>query len=1069
MFNPDKYTRRLEGPAIPALAGSLAAKAAVSYAVSAGIIASAASFAATALSVVVTVGVSSLVGSVMGIGKPETSSHAAGVKINTSTAAAPIPVVYGRARVGINRCFVETTGNNNKYAHIIGSLCEGEVEAIPNTYFDDVSALEKFKLNEIIVDYGSLSNINMGMSSSGGRNSSSVQGLKMVINGESYTSLTSDPADLETKIKSGDYASRNYKISRDGNVFTVSSKSAGVTLSINEAQILRDKEVRDNLWTTISSFGYDTYLEQMVSQHTTIQPSSEVDLVRITNHLGADDQLADSNTVNEVSNWNSNCRLLGTAYTAIRLEYDRDHMYHIPQITSDVKGSKIKVWNGSSWVTEWSDNPIWCLRDYLTNTRYGRGIPESAIDDDTFKTAAAYCDETVVAHEFSNWDPSFRSNIITPGSNEQTIVKSHTAEPNKWNSHCYSESVIEDTGGDQYVEFYCGLTAKGGPFSGTHGEKFAVGLSSSQSESDRNNAEFLVEVTNTSLSGDNLLVDISIKEAGSVQTTFQLVYDCTPSPNVTVEARDLRIKLSREGSSIKFYTDLGDVGHGFYTLKYTSPYSVDDYYPVVFINNMNNIYRKGIRVKGYTSRRRYTLNGVIDIKRNMLDNIKMMLATCRGMLPYTGGKYQVLIDKNEGASPSATLFNKDNITGSWEIDLGDKRNKVNRIRAHFVNKTKNYESDVYVIDAENIRNTEDNGVILEKSIDLPYVTDSHQVQEIGIMMLNQSRQSIRVSFTATIEGSSVTVGSLIKITHDTPGWTDKLFRVIDISLKNNDEVTISAMEYDVNVYSYTVNSDDYAPDTYLPDPDNIDPVSNIRFQEDTYNEYGAGTLHWDEPDSPYIDHYEVKIGSFPTRNRGRYLTTAVSSFLDGENLVEQTFTTRTNMLRLPLLDPGIYRFYVYGVNSNGTNGEPIFIQESITFPDIPTVSRFRIKNSTDNGDNYLEFTGGDVLLGWNHSDGGVRTAEALGLDVANGKPTFIKHYEIEVYGIVSDSAPSTPNRIIRTEENEFNYTIDMNKEDYTNDSRTSGTGAFRELKFKAYIVNQQGKRSTDPAQLPLDS
>jgi len=50
--------------------------------------------------------------------------------VNTCDNTIPLPLIYGRCRVGINRVFVGTSGADNKYLHIIGNLCEGEIEGI---------------------------------------------------------------------------------------------------------------------------------------------------------------------------------------------------------------------------------------------------------------------------------------------------------------------------------------------------------------------------------------------------------------------------------------------------------------------------------------------------------------------------------------------------------------------------------------------------------------------------------------------------------------------------------------------------------------------------------------------------------------------------------------------------------------------------------------------------------------------------------------------------------------------------------------------------------------------------
>ena len=106
-------------------------------------------------------------------------------------------------------------------------------------------------------------------------------------------------------------------------------------------------------------------------------------------HTGSTTQAADSNLVTSVSGWTSNHQLKGTAYLYIKMKYDQDVFASgLPTITADLKGAK--VYDARTATTAWSDNPVLCIRDYLTNTRYGRGIETSLIDDTSFNAAANY-------------------------------------------------------------------------------------------------------------------------------------------------------------------------------------------------------------------------------------------------------------------------------------------------------------------------------------------------------------------------------------------------------------------------------------------------------------------------------------------------------------------------------------------------------------------------------------------------------------------------------------------------------------------------------------------------------
>jgi len=100
-------------------------------------------------------------------------------------------------------------------------------------------------------------------------------------------------------------------------------------------------------------------------------------------HLGASDQVADSRDPGGNAYPN-------TAYVALTLKA-QDGLTGNPVISSIVEGRK--VWTPSG--TVFSRNPAWIVYDFLTNTRYGVGIPIDLIDLPSFTAAAAYCDHPI--------------------------------------------------------------------------------------------------------------------------------------------------------------------------------------------------------------------------------------------------------------------------------------------------------------------------------------------------------------------------------------------------------------------------------------------------------------------------------------------------------------------------------------------------------------------------------------------------------------------------------------------------------------------------------------------------
>ena len=101
---------------------------------------------------------------------------------------------------------------------------------------------------------------------------------------------------------------------------------------------------------------------------------------------------ADSGLVAASTKWTSNHKLLDTAYMVVKLTYDQEQFAQgLPNISTVVRGKK--VWNPINSSLVWSQNPALCLRDYLTDTKYGLG--ESTANITSINTAIGVCNETV--------------------------------------------------------------------------------------------------------------------------------------------------------------------------------------------------------------------------------------------------------------------------------------------------------------------------------------------------------------------------------------------------------------------------------------------------------------------------------------------------------------------------------------------------------------------------------------------------------------------------------------------------------------------------------------------------
>ena len=459
--------------------------------------------------------------------------------------------------------------------------------------------------------------------------------------------------------------------------------------------------------------------------------------IKVNFHTGADDQVADSDLVSSTSLWDSTCTLSGIAYAYIRLEYDSDIWGSgFPIINFDISGKKIRdirnTADDANGLLRFSNNPALCIRDYLTNTRYGRSITASEIDDTSFITAANYCDESVT------------------------------------------------------------------------------------------------------------------------------------------------------------------------------------------INN--------------TSQLRYGCNGVVNTNSTSMNNLTQLLTSCRGFLIYTGGKYKIKLDKIDS---STFAFDEDNMIGDVTLSVGSKSTLWNRCKAGFFNKDKEWANDYAIQDSTSYR-TADNSLLLEGTIELPFTSDANTASMIARQSMNQSRESLMVTFRSTIDSLQVECGDVVTVTSTSMGWSSKKFRVLEISLDYIDEITFVAKEYSDAVYGLTdVSIEDLTGNnTNLPDISTVSMVENLSASEELLFSdptlINRVTISWDKPDDTYAYKYIVSV------KKGNWMIT------------EMLGSTQSTEYLVDNLKPGQYQLFVRAKNKANIQGDDKGLRFEVKGKSVlPAVNPPAITNITE--------------------------------------------------------------------------------------------------------------------------
>ena len=227
-----------------------------------------------------------------------------------------------------------------------------------------------------------------------------------VISDASFTIATTDTINIAgteyaiasggSSSASGDRQTLNITLS-SGLVRDVSATAitgGGQNVAPIHAQNFRIQPYRNNANTPLPHLAGTTTTVNyaIIADQTFLDTSSLTVLVK--QHLGADNQLADADLVQNSPTWTNSHTLSGIAYLYVQLKYDADAFPNgIPNISAEIKGKKLLDFRDGS--TAYSANPALALYDYLSDTRFGLATPVANIDTASFTTVANICDENI--------------------------------------------------------------------------------------------------------------------------------------------------------------------------------------------------------------------------------------------------------------------------------------------------------------------------------------------------------------------------------------------------------------------------------------------------------------------------------------------------------------------------------------------------------------------------------------------------------------------------------------------------------------------------------------------------
>lgn len=316
-----------------------------------------------------------------------------------------------------------------------------------------------------------------------------------------------------------------------------------------------------------------------------------------------------------------------------------------------------------------------------------------------------------------------------------------------------------------------------------------------------------------------------------------------------------------------------------------------------------------------TTQVRYRFNGPVDTTKTCLSNLQDMVDACDSWMQYSEltGMWKVVINKAYDETPDPITINdlysvtSNNLTSGIQVNPTDLNQTYNQVEYQYPNTFIKDQLDYIFIALQDeypallSENEPLNKLVIKNDLVNNYV----QAKFIAIRRLLQGREDLIISMQVDYSGIQVEAGDVIKVSNETYGWTNKLFRVSNVIEEKDAEgnlfARLTAFEYNATIYDDDLDITDFIPEdnTGLQDPNIIGtPDAPIAVFD------GANTLN------------TINVtGTVPNVGLVRYL-----DFNYGTNSNSQThlfYTTRTNANGAPLAGNSTYTINVTDIQDAG--------------------------------------------------------------------------------------------------------------------------------------------------------
>lgn len=222
---------------------------------------------------------------------------------------------------------------------------------------------------------------------------------------------------------------------------------------------------------------------------------------------------------------------------------------------------------------------------------------------------------------------------------------------------------------------------------------------------------------------------------------------------------------------------------------------------------------------------RFRFDGVLDTGVSVMTNMQNLAASCDCLLRYNEltARWGVIVQ-----SPTYTVamaIDDSNMVSALQINPTDLSSTPNIIESKFANGSEKdtFASAVFSLSQVAPSLLYPNEPINKQSVTLPLVNNDVRAQYIAQRLLKAGREDLIVKVTISFAGLQLEAGDIVTLTSPNYGWTNKLFRISQVTETFTDDGQITAaltlIEFNATVYDDApITQFTPAPNTGIPSP-----------------------------------------------------------------------------------------------------------------------------------------------------------------------------------------------------------------------------------------------------------